>query len=747
MLTLAGLAKFNKPIKLASISGERRSHSKHPECSNRSFSAKAMGRTVLSSSTAGSRCTSRKRCGRKCCNTCRWFLQSTVRCSKAKRDLQANTRPINTQQVLSCSEVQARQPKDCVFSSLPKSLDGKPGSKGCLLSRSDSRKQQEISAVQCERSAISVQSPTLRSLSGTIRLYSGNQQCGSSLKEAGSDVNNVSRRLDSNSRNVSRFTQTNPVNTSSSVRSGICAQLGEESVNPKPTMCVSRSKPGHTQRDGYSVRKEQRAAISHSKVCVSGISSDCSKDASLIGPYELLRRPDAQRPSKDEANSILATGEVETSNRQVARLPNSRCPSQADPPMVVECEGGQRREDVSEGTGSHAPVRCFFNWLGSCSRRRPSGLRGLEPVRSTTSYQSAGVESSLQCSKELQGASKVLNSSLPGGQLNSGELSQERGGNEISSAKLASVGDATLVRLSSDFHSGSAHTRQDESCIRQSVKGSDSYRVVHTSPGDKSSVQKVGDSINRLVCNESEPQVEPILQPSTGSSFNGCGRTQPELAGRVRVCFSSESNSTSCIEEDSERELQDHTYSTILASQELVHTNSKSSDSSSIEGSSYAQASVPERTIPLQATAVQLPRLAAFQQSRAKEGFSAKAATYAGKCVRESSQAVYGGKWRVFAGWCSGEEIDPLNISGSQLVEFMIYLFEDRKLSVSSIKGYRSAVSHVLGRSFPKDSADMVGEVLRGMTAVTNQPAKSRIPKWDMTVVLHHLSKPTTDLR
>ena len=271
--------------------------------------------------------------------------------------------------------------------------------------------------------------------------------------------------------------------------------------------------------------------------------------------------------------------------------------------------------------------------------------------------------------------------------------------------------------------------------------------MVDPPSGEESCFQNLGHSDDRSVCNQPESQTQSILQSTARPGVGRGGLTESQLGRTVRVCLPPVSYSSNGVEESSKGALYDHPYCATMASKKLVLSNPESASSATSQDSANGQTSVPERQVPCKTRDVQLPRLVAFKQSRTQEGFSEKAASYAGKCVRDSSQAVYAGKWRVYSDWCDGEQIDPLTPTSAQLIDFLIYLFEDRKLSVSSIKGYRSAISHVLGRSYPKDSTDMMGEVLRGMTAVANTPAKSRLPKWDMTVVLNHLSKPSTNLR
>ncbi|KAH3772260.1 hypothetical protein DPMN_173598 [Dreissena polymorpha] len=77
---------------------------------------------------------------------------------------------------------------------------------------------------------------------------------------------------------------------------------------------------------------------------------------------------------------------------------------------------------------------------------------------------------------------------------------------------------------------------------------------------------------------------------------------------------------------------------------------------------------------------------------------------------RKSTRAVYDARWKLFSNWCVRGKIDPLNPSARRIADFLIYLFDDKKLSLSSIKGYRSVLSHTL--AFRKSSQVCAGPAI-----------------------------------
>ena len=58
---------------------------------------------------------------------------------------------------------------------------------------------------------------------------------------------------------------------------------------------------------------------------------------------------------------------------------------------------------------------------------------------------------------------------------------------------------------------------------------------------------------------------------------------------------------------------------------------------------------------------------------------------------RQSSVGVYESKW------CHSKQINPVQATVQQLTDFLIFLFEEKKLAISSIQGYRSCISGFSG--------------------------------------------------
>ena len=65
-------------------------------------------------------------------------------------------------------------------------------------------------------------------------------------------------------------------------------------------------------------------------------------------------------------------------------------------------------------------------------------------------------------------------------------------------------------------------------------------------------------------------------------------------------------------------------------------------------------------------------------------------------CLRPSTNTIYASRWKKFAFWCIQNKLDPFEAGIPEISDFMVYLFEEKKLAVSSIENYKSAIANSL---------------------------------------------------
>ena len=108
---------------------------------------------------------------------------------------------------------------------------------------------------------------------------------------------------------------------------------------------------------------------------------------------------------------------------------------------------------------------------------------------------------------------------------------------------------------------------------------------------------------------------------------------------------------------------------------------------------------------------------------------------------RRSTRSVYEAKWAIFTKWCITNQVDFRLPPVKSVADFLMYLFEDKKLQPSTIDGYRSAIADKLGNTTVNISKD--DNLTRLLESFHRDRPKGRrgIPSWNLSLVLHQLTK------
>ena len=147
---------------------------------------------------------------------------------------------------------------------------------------------------------------------------------------------------------------------------------------------------------------------------------------------------------------------------------------------------------------------------------------------------------------------------------------------------------------------------------------------------------------------------------------------------------------------------------------------------------------------PLSSASVasQPSRLEVIKGFHQERGFSEAVAQRLAISQRQSSAVVYESKWKVFGEWCHVKQINPVKATVQQLADFLIFLFEEKKLAISSIQGYRSCISKVFLARGIDISHDRDLNMLVRNFAIERPVQHREAPRWDLMVVLRFLMKP-----
>ena len=131
------------------------------------------------------------------------------------------------------------------------------------------------------------------------------------------------------------------------------------------------------------------------------------------------------------------------------------------------------------------------------------------------------------------------------------------------------------------------------------------------------------------------------------------------------------------------------------------------------------------------------PRATAIKE----QGFSEAVAAQIEAPQRGSTRSVYEAKWAVFTKWCITNKVDFRSPPVKSVGDFLLYLFEDRKLQPGAIDGYRSAIADKLGNSSINISKDENLTHLLDSFHRDRPKGRRGVPSWNLSLVLYQLTK------
>ena len=123
------------------------------------------------------------------------------------------------------------------------------------------------------------------------------------------------------------------------------------------------------------------------------------------------------------------------------------------------------------------------------------------------------------------------------------------------------------------------------------------------------------------------------------------------------------------------------------------------------------------------------------------QGFSDTVAARIEAPQRRSNRSVYEAKWTIFIKWWHSNQVPFRAPPIKSIADFLLYLFQDRKLHPSTIDGYRSAIADKLGNSPINVSKDENLTRLLDSFHRHRPKAQRGIPSWNPSLVLHQLKK------
>ena len=258
-------------------------------------------------------------------------------------------------------------------------------------------------------------------------------------------------------------------------------------------------------------------------------------------------------------------------------------------------------------------------------------------------------------------------------------------------------------------------------------------------------MQQVAPTSNRPLCDEVQQQASQICVTSAGPPGLGSRCTQKAVGGSGPLCLPTNSHLWQNGGEVAGLPMQEnHSDCSGVAQHALVLGSSGHVQPNRTEPAQPAHTTIQsdstQESVKPKSTCV-APRASAIKE----QGFSEAVAAQIEAPQRGSTSSVYGAKWAIFTKWCLCNQVEFRAPPIKSVADFLMYLFWDRKLQPSTIDGYRSAIGDKLGNSPINVSKDHNLTPLLDSFHRDRPKGRRGIPSWNLSQVLHQLTKAPFD--
>ena len=370
----------------------------------------------------------------------------------------------------------------------------------------------------------------------------------------------------------------------------------------------------------------------------------------------------------------------------------------------------------------------------------------LVPSRKQVAHKPPRAKGSLSSSKRFSKPLLQQDSTDSYRQRNSGCLYQQRGGDEIGLPVCRTVENPVLVHQEAGDAQGTSHPRPAECDRRQAIQtGPDhSNRVVTSSRSVQSYMLPVAPAPGGPVCHQVQQQTATVCVTGPRPPGMGSRCSQPFLGGPGPICFSTSSHLGQSGGKVTGLPLQqDNPDCTGVVQHALVLGSNGNVQSDPTVSAQHTQLSVSAiQPGPSQEPVKSEPTCLAPRASAIKEqGFSEAVAARIEAPQRGSTRSVYEAKWTIFTKWCLCNQVDVRAPPLKAIADFLLHLFQDKKLQPGTIDGYRSAIADKLGNVTINVSKDENLTRLLDSFHRDRPKGRSGIPSLNHSLVLHQLTK------
>ena len=337
-----------------------------------------------------------------------------------------------------------------------------------------------------------------------------------------------------------------------------------------------------------------------------------------------------------------------------------------------------------------------------CSPWQTYSKRLLVSTRKQTSHKLSGTKSSLSGAKRIPRSLYNQNCPSGHGQYNSSGLHKQGGRYDVRPTLCPSMENLDLVYQSPGNAKGTTYPRPHKCDSGQVIQAGSNHtdRMVSPSGSLSEVVQKMAPTSDRFICHEVQPQATSISVSSTGLPSCSSGCPHSHLGRSGCICLPTDRHIGQGGGEIAGFPVQEtHSDCTGVAQHALVlgfgdHVKSGPSQPTQ-HGQSVDTALQPDPS--QKSDESKSPCLAPRATPIKEQGFSEAVASRIEAPQRRSTRSVYEAKLTIFTKWCITHQVDFRSPPIKSVADFLLYLFEDKKLQPSTIDGYRSAIADKLG--------------------------------------------------
>ena len=322
------------------------------------------------------------------------------------------------------------------------------------------------------------------------------------------------------------------------------------------------------------------------------------------------------------------------------------------------------------------------------SLKQAHGKRVLVSAGKQTTHKLFGAKSGFSSLKRVPRSLCRHNSLSSNRQYYSSGLHKQRRRHEIRSSVRPAVENFDLVLPEASDSESPTHPRAPKCDSRQTIQAGSDHpdRVVPPSRNFSEVMQQMAPASDRPVCHEIQPQVTSVCLSSTGlpGCSSGCTYSAMGRSGCIRLptdCHIGQSSG-----EATGLPVQEaHSDCPRVAQHTLVLGPSDHVQSGPSQPAQPAQsADTALQSDPSQKSDKPKSPCLAPRASKIKEqGFSEAVAGRIEAPQRRSTRSVYEAKWTIFTKWCDANQVDFRSPPVKSVADFLMYLFEDKKLQPS----------------------------------------------------------------